>query len=50
MPVRDGVGEDELGAGTVVTLKTLASGEQQVVPRDAAAAHIVSVMRTPERG
>ena len=39
------MGEAERSAGTVA-IKTLASGEQVVVPRDAAAAHIVSVMRT----
>ena len=38
------MGEAERSAGTVA-IKTLASGEQVVVPRDAAAAHIVSVMR-----
>ena len=39
------MGEAERSAGTVA-IKTLASGEQVVVPREAAAAHIVSVMRT----
>jgi histidyl-tRNA synthetase len=39
------MGEAERSAGTVA-IKALASGEQVVVPRDAAAAHIVSVMRT----
>ena len=40
------MGEAERATGTVA-IKTLASGQQVVVPRDAAAAHIVSVMRTP---
>ena len=40
------MGEAERAAGTVA-IKTLATGQQVVVPRDAAAAHIVSVMRTP---
>lgn len=39
------MGEAERAAGTV-TIKTLASGQQATVPRDAAAAHIVSGMRT----
>jgi histidyl-tRNA synthetase len=39
------MGEAERAAGTVA-VKALASGQQVVVPRDAAAAHIVSVMRT----
>ena len=39
------MGDAERSAGTVA-IKTLASGEQVVVPREAAAAHIVSVMRT----
>ena len=39
------MGEAERAAGTV-TIKTLTSGQQVVVARDAAAAHIVSVMRT----
>ena len=39
------MGEAERAAGTV-TIKALASGQQVVVARDAAAAHIVSVMRT----
>jgi histidyl-tRNA synthetase len=40
------MGEAERAAGTVA-IKTLATGQQVVVPRDAAAAHIVSGMRTP---
>ncbi len=39
------MGEAERAAGTVA-IKALASGQQVVVARDAAAAHIVSVMRT----
>jgi histidyl-tRNA synthetase len=39
------LGEAERAAGTVA-IKALATGQQVVVPRDAAAAHIVSVMRT----
>lgn len=39
------MGEAERAAGTV-TIKALASGQQATVPRDAAAAHIVSGMRT----
>jgi len=39
------MGEAERAAGTV-TIKALASGAQVAVPREAAAAHIVSVMRT----
>jgi histidyl-tRNA synthetase len=39
------MGEAERAAGTVA-VKTLATGQQVVVPRAAAAAHIVSVMRT----
>ena len=38
------MGEAERTAGTVA-IKALATGQQVVVPRDAAAAHIVSVMR-----
>ena len=45
MPFVAVMGEAERSAGTVA-IKTLASGEQVVVPREAAAAHIVSVMRT----
>jgi histidyl-tRNA synthetase len=40
------MGEAERAAGTVA-IKTLATGQQVVVPRDAAAARIVSEMRTP---
>jgi histidyl-tRNA synthetase len=39
------MGEAERAAGTV-TIKALASGVQVAVPRESAAAHVVSVMRT----